>query len=192
MTAYRLRKLWQSLGSRRRALFYRLLGMKIQGPVWLEAIEWPDRPGSIVLHRGAALERGVVLLATCDEARIEIGESCYINRHTMFDASERIEVGSQSMIGPRCYITDHDHTFGSNLAPGETPLVSALTRIGKRCWLGANVTVLKGVTIGDGSVVAAGSVVTKPVPPGVLVAGVPARVLRDFSDPSASKSAVEN
>lgn len=189
MNAYRLRKLWQSLASRRRALFYRLLGMKIQGPVWLEAIEWPDRPGSITLGREAALDRGVVLLATRDEARIVIGERCYINRHTMFDASERIEIGDQTMIGPHCYITDHDHTFGHGLAPGETPLVSVPTQIGKRCWLGANVTVLKGVTIGDGTVVGAGSVVTKSLPANVVAAGTPARVLRELSKATADPTA---
>ena len=182
MTAFRLRKLWQSLNSRRRAFLYRLLGMKLHGPVWLEAIEWPDRPACITLGSGAALDRGVVLLATCDEARISIGDRCYVNRHTMFDASELIEIGVQTMIGPFCYLTDHDHTMSAGLAPGETPLVSAPTRIGKRCWLGAGVTVLKGVAIGDGTVVGAGSVVTKSLPEGVVAAGTPARVLRQITD----------
>jgi serine acetyltransferase len=183
MWAHRFRKLWQSVGSRRRALLYRVLGMKMDGPVWLEAIEWPARPGCITLGKGAALDRGVTLLATNDEARIRIGESSYINRYTMLDASERIEIGAQAMIGPFCYITDHDHSFGDGLAPGETPLVSAATVIGKRCWLGARVTVLKGVTIGDGTVVGAGSLVTKPLPPGVLALGSPARVVREMASP---------
>jgi acetyltransferase-like isoleucine patch superfamily enzyme len=180
MTAHRFRKLWQSIASRRRAWFYRLLGMNIRGPVWLEAIEWPARPHCITLERGAALDRGVTLLTTNDAAQIRIGESCYVNRHTMIDSSERIDIGAQTMIGPFCYITDHDHTFGPDLAPGQSPLVAARTSIGTRCWLGAHVSVLKGVSIGDGSVVGAGSVVTKSLPPGIVALGSPARVVREL------------
>jgi acetyltransferase-like isoleucine patch superfamily enzyme len=180
MWAYRFRSLWQSVSSRRRAFLYRLLGMKMEGPVWLEAIEWPARPGCITLGRGAALDRGVTLLATNDAARIRIGENCYINRHTMIDASERIEIGPQTMVGPYCYLSDHDHTFGAGMAPGESPLIAIPTQIGARCWLGTRVTVLKGVTIGDGTVVGAGSVVTKSLPAGVVAVGSPAKVAREI------------
>jgi acetyltransferase-like isoleucine patch superfamily enzyme len=181
MNAHRFRQIWISLTSRMRRVVYGSLGMKCEGPVWLGAIEWPVRPGCITLKAGAALDRSVTLLATADTARIVIGESCYVNRHTMFDASELIEVGAKTMIGPFCYITDHDHTFAAGAAPGETPLKSAPTRIGERCWLGAHVSVLKGVTIGDGTVVGAGSVVTKSLPAGVVAAGSPARVLREIA-----------
>lgn len=178
MNFCRLRKLLQSLASRRRAVFYRLAGMKIEGHVWLERIECPPRPACITLHDGAALDRGVTLLATNDSARIEIGPRTYINRRTMFDASECIEIGEEAMIGPFCYVTDHDHTVGPGLAPGATPLVSQPVSIGKRCWIGAHVSILKGVSIGDGTVVGAGSVVTKSLPAGVVAVGNPARVLR--------------
>ena len=180
-SAYRVRTLWQSLNSRLLTSFYKFLGMRIQGKVWLEMIEWPARPACITLENGVALDRGVTLLATNDTARIVIGQSCYINRQTMLDASELIEIGANTMIGPFCYITDHDHTFGPGLVPGETPLVSSPTRIGKRCWLGAHVSILKGVAIGDGTVVGAGSVVTKSLPAGVVAAGNPAKVLREMA-----------
>jgi acetyltransferase-like isoleucine patch superfamily enzyme len=178
--AYRFKKLWQSVGSRVRQIGYRALGMKLAGPVWMERIEWPDRPGCVSLGEGAMLDRDVTLLATCDEARIVIGARVYINRRTMFDAHELVEIGEETMVGPGCYITDHDHTFSKDTAPGAAPLVAKPTVIGKRCWLGANVTVLKGVTIGDGTVVGAGSVVTKSLPAGVLAVGVPAKVIREL------------
>lgn len=180
MLSHRPRKLFQSLASRIRALACRLLGMKINGHVWLAAIEWPARPACITLGDGAALDRSVTLLATNDSARINIGARCYVNRHTMLDASERIEIGEETMIGPFCYITDHDHGFGRGVAPGAAPLVSVPTRIGNRCWLGAHVSILKGVTIGDGAVIGAGSVVTKDIPANAVCAGVPARVIRQL------------
>jgi galactoside O-acetyltransferase len=66
-----------------------------------------------------------------------------------------------------------DHPLQAHFPAQAQPVV-----IGRGCFLGANVTVLAGVTIGPGSFVAAGSVVTADVPAGVLVAGVPARVVR--------------
>ncbi len=85
------------------------------------------------------------------------------------------------MIGPFCYITDHDHAVSPGAAPSAGALISAPTRIGARCWIGAHVTILKGVTIGEGSVVGAGSVVTRSLPAGVVAVGNPARVLREVS-----------
>jgi acetyltransferase-like isoleucine patch superfamily enzyme len=174
------RKRWQSLTSRVRAATYRLLGMRIEGRCWLQAIEWPLRPRCISLGDCAALDGGITLLATNDDARIVIGPRTYLNRHTMIDASELVEIGADAMLGPGCYITDHDHAASAGATPGSQPLVSAPTRIGARCWLGAHVVVLKGVTIGEGTVVGAGSVVTKSLPARVVAVGNPARVIRSL------------
>ena len=174
-------RLCEGLASRLRIAFYRTLGVRIPGHVSLRAVEIPRRPQCITLEPGAALDRGVTLLATHDDARIVIGAGVYINRHTMLDANELIEIGAGAMIGPFCYLTDHDHTAGPELAPGARPLISRPTRIGPRCWLGAHVSVLKGVTIGEGTVVGAGSVVTKSLPAGVVAVGNPARVVRTLA-----------
>ena len=171
-------RLAEGFASRLRVIFYRALGMKIHGHVSLRKIEVRRRAHCITLEDGAALDRGVVLLATSDAARIVIGPRTYINRNTMLDADALIEIGGQTMIGPFCYLTDHDHTVHAGAAPAAGPLVSAPTRIGARCWIGAHVTILKGVSIGDGAVIGAGSVVTKSVPPGVIAVGNPARVLK--------------
>jgi acetyltransferase-like isoleucine patch superfamily enzyme len=152
--------------------------MRIDGHVWIQAIEWPLRPQCVRLADGAAIDRGVTLLATCDAARIVIGRQCYINRHTMIDANELVEIGERTMIGPFCYLTDHDHAVGDGVAPAVGPLITKPTRIGARCWIGAHVTVLKGVEIGEGSVIGAGSVVTKSLPARVVAVGNPARVIK--------------
>ena len=163
---------------------YRFLGVRIEGACWLRAIEIPRHHRAIRIGIGVALDRGTVLLVTGETngpEKIVIGRATYVNRCTIIDASARIEIGERCMIGPFCYITDHDHAFGPGRHPADGPLVSAPTRIGDHCWLGAHVTILKGVTIGEGSVIGAGSVVTKSVPVNTVAAGNPARVLKTLS-----------
>lgn len=174
-------RLCAGFSSRVRIAWFRARGVRIRGRVALRAIEIPRRHRCVTLEAGAMLDRGVTLLATSDAARIVIGRNAYLNRHTMLDANELVEVGDEAMIGPFCYLTDHDHGFGAGAPPADGPLISAPARIGPRCWLGAHVTVLKGVTIGAGTVVGAGSVVTRSLPAGVVAVGNPARVLRPIA-----------
>ena len=88
-----------------------------------------------------------------------------------------VTIGDDVMIGPRCVIVSHEHLFADNSRPmnsqGMAPDLPVV--IGNDVWLGVGVTLLPGVRIGDGAVVAAGGVVTKDVEPGVVVGGVPAR-----------------
>ena len=170
-----------SVRSRLSVLCLRLLGAKIGPRCAIKGIRVPQNPFDIEIGAATTLDNHVILLAIGDKAaapRIAIGSGVYCNRFTMLDAAQRIEIGDHTMIGPHCYITDHDHGFAQGRKVHEQPLVCAPTRIGKDCWLGAHVVVLKGVAIGDGSIIAAGAVVTKDVPPNSIAAGVPARVLR--------------
>ncbi len=171
-------RLAEGLASRFRIAYYRAQGMHILGHVSLRAIEVRQRAACITLGAGAALDRGVILLPTSDAAKIIIGSQTYINRHTMIDADALVEIGNETMIGPFCYITDHDHVVTPGEAPGAGPLVSYPTRIGARCWIGAHVSILKGVIIGDNTTVGAGSVVTKSLPAGVVAVGNPARIIK--------------
>lgn len=174
-------RLAAGIASRLRIAWQRARGVRILGHVALRAVEIPRHPRGVTLAAGVALDRGVTLLLTGAAARLVIGAGVYINRHTMLDASASIEVGEHAMIGPFCYITDHDHAVQPGAKPADGALVSAPVRIGARCWLGAHVTVLKGVSIGEGTVVGAGSVVTKSLPAGVIAVGNPARVLKPVS-----------
>jgi len=72
-------------------------------------------------------------------------------------------------------IVDHDH----NYRQGYSGYITAPVTIGADVWIGANAVVLKGTSIGDGAVVAAGAVVAGSVPPGAVVGGVPAKVLKN-------------
>jgi acetyltransferase-like isoleucine patch superfamily enzyme len=109
--------------------------------------------------------------------RLIIGGGTYVNRFTMFDASEGIEIGRNCLIGPFCYITDHDHGTKAFAPFAEQPLVGAPVRIGSNVWIGAGAIILKGVSIGTGAVIGAGAVVTRNVRSNEKVAGVPARAI---------------
>jgi acetyltransferase-like isoleucine patch superfamily enzyme len=107
--------------------------------------------------------------------KIVIHEGCYINRYTVIDAFEKIEIGRGCLIGPHCYIGDHVRARLPGQPLGAGPLQGAPIQIGEEVYLGAGTSVLKGVTIGARATVGAGSVVTSDVPEGATVAGVPAR-----------------
>ena len=83
------------------------------------------------------------------------------------------------MFANNLVIVDHDHKYSSSGITGE--LVSNEINIGNNVWCGANVTILKGVHIGDGAVIAAGAVVNRDVPAHTVVGGVPARVLKEIN-----------
>ena len=169
-----------AIASRLRIARLRLLGLRIGRKCWVQRVHIPRNPWDIVISDRVALDDYVVLLTTGSRGnapRLVIGGGTYVNRFTMFDASESIEVGGNCLIGPFCYITDHDHGIQLAGRIADQPLVGSRVRIGSNVWIGAGAMILKGVTIGNGAVVGAGAVVTRDVCSGEKVAGVPARVL---------------
>jgi acetyltransferase-like isoleucine patch superfamily enzyme len=126
------------------------------------------------------LDDGVVLLCSglTRPDKILIQEGAYINRNTILDAHEHVEIGSHCMLGPGCFLTDADHGTTPGGMVGKQAMRVRPTILEDNVWLGAGVIVLKGVRIGSGAVVGAGAVVTRDVPAGARVAGVPARLLK--------------
>lgn len=104
-----------------------------------------------------------------------IGNDVFVNNGTVLSASLSIRIGDRVNIAPHCVLIDND--FHGTAQRGGPPKIAPIV-LEDDVWLGTRVTILKGVTIGRGSVIAAGAVVTKDIPPGVLAGGVPARVLQ--------------
>lgn len=117
---------------------------------------------------------------------LRVGDHSNIGAYSYIGCSGYIELGARVMMGPRVSLLAENHNAERTDVPMKDQGVTrSFIRIEDDCWLGAGSTVLAGVTIGRGSIVAAGAVVTKDVPPGSVVGGVPARILKQRGDTSA-------
>lgn len=106
-----------------------------------------------------------------------LGAGVFINAGCRFQDQGGIYIGERALIGHNCVIATLNH----NMEPARRAnLLPAPVRVGADAWLGSNVTVLPGVTIGEGGVVAAGAVVTRDVAPRTVVGGVPAKLIRNL------------
>ncbi len=175
-----LDRLFMGLASRWRNFYFRARGVQIKGYCWLRAVEIPRDHHNILLDT-CSLDRDVVVLCSGEPSpgvKLRIGPGTYVNRRSFLDVTESLTIGSHVAIGPGCYITDHDHGSDLSKPPLAQDMFAKPTRICDWVWLGAHVVVLKGVTIGERTIVGAGSVVTKSLPGDVIAAGVPAKIIR--------------
>lgn len=119
---------------------------------------------------------GPCYLKVLENAHLIIGDRVFLNHNCSITCAKNIEIGSGCNIANNVVIIDHDHNIGEHgVVEG---LSFSAVRIGNNVWIGANVVVLKGVTIGNGSIVAAGAVVRNDIPPYELWGGVPARRIK--------------
>ena len=114
----------------------------------------------------------------CDYARhIFIGNRCFINCNVTILDTNYVRIGDDVLIGPGTVISAATHPLNAALRTEPNFICHPIT-IGNKVWIGANASILTGVTIGDNAVVAAGAVVTEDVPANALVGGVPAKVIK--------------
>lgn len=115
----------------------------------------------------------------CYGCNIDIGDSVYINFNCNFIDDGKITIGERTMFGAGVTIATVGHPLNPDM---REYMYTAPVTIGKNCWIGANATICPGVTIGDNSVVGAGSVVTKDIPANVIAAGNPCKVIREINE----------
>jgi acetyltransferase-like isoleucine patch superfamily enzyme len=140
----------------------------VQGHLWMEAVTY---------YRGQVFE-----------PRIQIGDEVSLSEGVHISCIQQISVGRNVLIGSRVYISDHNHgTYRGELqsSPEEPPAHRLLggggpVKIEDNVWIGDNVVIVGPISIGYGSVIGANAVVRGDVPPGVIVGGIPAKILRVY------------
>lgn len=138
-------------------------------------------PGMLEMHQSATLSvnKSFVIksgahVIIAKNAQLILG-SGFINRNVKIRCFDRIEIGDDVAVSENVTIWDSDaHTMEYEGFQKTQPV-----KIGNHVWIGTNVTILKGITIGDGAIIAANSLVSKSIPPGCLAAGSPAKVIKE-------------
>lgn len=110
---------------------------------------------------------------------IVVGKGVFINSGCCFQDQGGINIGNNVLIGPQVVIATLNHDFAPQ---NRKSMIAKAVVIEDNVWIGAHATICPGVSIGQNSVIAAGAVVTHNVPPNVVVAGVPAKIIKNIED----------
>ncbi|MCA1833485.1 MAG: DapH/DapD/GlmU-related protein [Actinomycetota bacterium] len=151
-----------------------------EGFVFLErGAEVYARPGygRLTIGRWAWIGRGNAI--RCHEGNLRIGNKVVFGRANTINCYLDIDVGDDCIFADWIYVCDFDHRYENLTVPiKKQGIIKSPVKIGADCWIGEKSTVLRGVTIGSGSVVASHALVNRDVPAGSIVGGVPARILK--------------
>ena len=152
-------------------------GVRVGAHAQVALNRWPHRTGRILLSDQCTIATGALLHPS--GGSILLAPRVYVGPYTIIYGGGGVEVGRDTLIGPHCKIITSNHGVPAiEDVIGLQPEISEPVKIGRDVWLGAGVTVLPGVTIGDGCIAGAGAVITKDLPPYVIVVGVPAKIIR--------------
>lgn len=133
-------------------------------------------PGAhVAVGTGAEIDDGVTLSAG-PGARISIGDEAFLGHTCTIAARSSIEIGRRTYLAELVSVRDHDHD--PDHPPSSAATLTSAVGIGADCWLASKVTVLRGVFVGDRTVVGAHAVVAKDLPADAVAVGIPAAVVR--------------
>jgi acetyltransferase-like isoleucine patch superfamily enzyme len=157
-----------------------IISLKLNHPSFISVrgkIKIIRKNGNISIDNFTDLWPGVKLSCfgndKSNKSHIKIGKNCSIGDRTEIHARKRVEIKDNTIVAWDCIIMDRDYHATSGITEMIKPIL-----IKKNVWIGCRAIILKGVTIGEGAIVAAGSVVTKDVDPFTVVAGNPARSIK--------------
>lgn len=142
-------------------------------------IEIQRYPKNVSIDENAVIKEGSRICACNETALVHIGKNTTVGFHTFLFASESIKIGDDCLIAPFVYLVDSDHSIDKASLINQQPNVTAPITIGNDVWLGTGCKILKGVTIGDGAIIAAGAVVNSDVGPYEIHGGIPAKKISE-------------
>lgn len=143
-----------------------------------------------LLHRILGKIKGDVVITApfyCDYGfNISVGENFYTNHNCVILDGAKVEFGDNVFIAPNCVFSTAGHAIDSEQRSQGLEIARPI-KIGNNVWIGANVSVLPGVTIGNNAIIGAGSVVNKDIPSDVIAVGNPCRVMRKITEEDKDK-----
>lgn len=142
-------------------------------------VEFMRFPNNISIGDDVVIKEGARICSCNKKAKISIGSRSTVGYHTFIFSSESINIGDDCLIAPFVYIVDSNHRIEKKLNINEQSNETAEIKIGNDVWIASNVSILKGVTIGNGAVIAANSVVNSDVDAYEIYGGTPAKKIGD-------------
>ena len=163
-----------------RILYFKTCGLKVGEETVIGKIvcDWPNK---IIIGRDSVIEDGVVFKITkpfTTDNLITLGNGVFVGNGCEFNCNTTIVIGDNCLIASRCTFVDTGHEIDPNVNINKQPLTIAPILLEEDVWIGTQSVILKGVKIGKGSIVGAGSVVNKSIPAYEIWAGSPARFIR--------------
>ena len=143
-----------------------------------------------LLHQILGEIKGDIVITApfyCDYGfNISVGKNFYTNHNCTILDGAKVEFGDNVFIAPNCVFSTAGHAIDAEQR-GKGLEIALPIKVGNNVWFGANVSVLPGVTIGDNTIIGAGSVVNKDIPSGVIAVGNPCRVIREITEKDKEK-----
>lgn len=187
-------KIWYALWSIPMTIYMRLNGIKTKGIVYSGGWLFASRAKGSVMSIGRncrymnwslgnliGINHRCILSTYSKRAKLIIGDRCSFSGVSIW-CHDSITLGNDVRVGANCIIMDSDqHTDDPRAGKNKRIIIE------DRVWLGGNVIVLKGVTIGENALIGAGSIVTKSIPANVIAAGNPCKVIRQLDEDTINK-----
>lgn len=153
-------------------------GHKIRIQKGFKLVSFPsnEKELRVNLADNSSIKFNVIIQGT---GTFTLGKKSYLSHGTIIGVNERIDIGANVMVAANVSIRDTDHNFNNDHVPYiDQGIVTAPITIENNVWIGHGAVITKGVTIGEGSIIAANAVVTRDVKPKTIVGGVPAKLIK--------------
>lgn len=152
-------------------------GANIDGKIKVRLFWKGDQTLRITLGEQSSIKQGTIIQGF---GIFELGDNSYISHNCVIGANELVVLGDNVLVGAQVSIRDTDHKFSDTSIPiKEQGIVTSPIHISNNVWIGHGAIITKGVNIGNGAIVAAGAVVTTDVDPYTIVAGIPAKIIKN-------------
>ena len=153
---------------------------RLQKPLILRNIKYVHISDDVFISKGARIECFYRYADVSYIPHMAIGGGTWIGYNFTCLCTDQCEIGQHVLIASNVFISTENHGMNPHQSYQDQPLISKSVIIGDNCWIGERAMIMPGVRIGEGSIIGAGAVVTKDIPPYSIAVGNPAKVIKQF------------